>query len=68
MVYVKLTCVVMGVRRGGQKGHLTPLEIETENDNFLEKMKSAAQFQSVDVILPVPVAVASQIHCFGVMH
>ena len=40
---------------GEQKGHLTPLEIETENENFLEKMKSAAQFQSVDLILPVAV-------------
>ena len=31
----------MGVRRGGQKGHLPPLEIGTKKQKFLENVKSA---------------------------
>ena len=40
----------MGVRKEGQNGHLHPLEIETKDDNFLEKLKLAAQFRSIDLI------------------
>jgi len=43
----------MGVRRGRQNGYLTPplLEIGFKNQNFLENMKSAAQFRLIDSIL-----------------
>jgi len=34
----------MGVRTGGQNGHWSPLEIGPKNQNFVENMKSAAQF------------------------
>jgi len=40
-----------GRPQGGKNGHSLPLEIETKNENFLEKLKSAAQFQSIDLIL-----------------
>jgi len=31
----------------GTNGHFSPLEIETKNENFLEKLKSAAKFRSI---------------------
>jgi len=66
----------MGVRRGGAKrAFASPLEIETKKENFLEKLKLAAQFRSSDLILAMAVYVpvwhtlhASQVHCFGVTH
>ena len=44
---------LMGVRGGGggQNGHLLPLETELNNQNFLENMKSVAQFRLIDFIL-----------------
>jgi len=47
----------MGVRRGAKRAFIClPLEIETEYENFLEKLKSAAQFHlilAMAVYLPV---------------
>jgi len=34
--------VNMGVRRGGQNGHLPPMEIGTKNQKFLVNLKSVA--------------------------
>jgi len=45
----------MGVRRGVQNGHLTPLEIWCYNQKFLETMKSAAQFRLSVLILAVTI-------------
>jgi len=45
----------MGVRREGQNGHLPPLEIESRNQNFLENVKSVAQFRLIDFILAMTV-------------
>jgi len=42
---------------GGQNGHFPRLEIETKNENFPEKLKSAAQFRSIDLILAMAVYV-----------
>jgi len=61
---------------GRQKGICPPLEIETKNENFLEKLKLAAQFWSIDLIscngnlcIIMTLALhASQVHCFGVMY
>jgi len=38
---------------GGEKSVVAPprLEIETKKENFLEKLKSAAQFRSIGLIL-----------------
>jgi len=48
----------MGVRRGGAKrAFASPLEIETKKENFLEKLKLAAQFRSSDLILAMAVYV-----------
>jgi len=46
----------MGVRRGAKRA-FSPLEIETKNENFLEKLKLAAQFRSVYLILEMAVYV-----------
>jgi len=40
---------------GGENGHLPPLAIETKNEKFLEKLKAAAQFRSIDFILTMAV-------------
>ena len=54
----------MGVRRGGQNGHLHPLEIGPKNQNFLENMKSAAQFRLFDLILAMTVSLpVRRAHC-----
>ena len=45
----------MGVRRGKQSGHLSPLEIVPKNQNIPENMKSAAQFRLIDSILAMTV-------------
>jgi len=46
----------MGVRRGFQNGHFPPLEIGPKKEkNFLENMKSAAQFRLIDLILAMTV-------------
>ena len=48
-----------GVRReGGQNGHLTPLEIGPKNQNFLEKMESAVQFQLIDLLLTMTLSLS----------
>jgi len=44
----------MGVRRGGKTG-IFPPEIETKNEKFLEKLKAATQFRSIDLILAMAV-------------
>jgi len=44
--YIKTT----GIRREGN-GHLTPLEIGTTNQNFIENLTSAAQFRLFDLFL-----------------
>jgi len=44
----------MGVGRGAKRA-FSPLEIETKNENCIEKLKSAAQFQSFDLLLVMAV-------------
>jgi len=44
----------MGVHRG-RNGHLPPLESEPKYKNFLENMKSVAQFRLIDFILAMTV-------------
>jgi len=43
----------MGVRRMGETG-ICPLEIETKHQDFLENMKLAAQFLSINLIFAMP--------------
>jgi len=47
--------MAMGVRRKGQNGHLTPLEIGAKKQNFLENLKSEALFPWIDLILALTV-------------
>jgi len=42
----------MGVRKG--ETGISPLEIETKHQDFLENMKLVAQFQSIDYIFAMP--------------
>ena len=44
-----------GRPQGRQNGHLPSLEIGSKNRNFLENMKSAAQFRLIDVIVAMTV-------------
>jgi len=41
--------MTMGVRRPGDKSGISPLEIESKHQDFLENMKLAAQFRSTDL-------------------
>jgi len=55
---------IMGVRRGGQNGHLPLLEIGPKNQNFLENMKSAVQFRLINWILAMTVCLpVRHSHC-----
>jgi len=71
--------MVLGQNHGrpqGKKTGICPLEIETKNENFLEKLKLAPQFRSTDLTscngnLCTSMTLtlhASQVHGFGVMH
>ena len=44
----------MGVRRGAKRA-FSALEIETKNEECLEKLESAAQFRSLDLMLAIAV-------------
>jgi len=44
----------MGVRRGENR-HLPPIEIGPKNQNFLENLKSAAQFRLINLSLAMTV-------------
>jgi len=45
----------MGVRRGGGETGISPLEFGPKNQNVLEKVKSAAQFRLIGLILAMTV-------------
>jgi len=45
----------MGVRREGAKRAFPHLEIGPKNQNFLENLKSAAQFRLINLILAMTV-------------
>jgi len=54
----------MGVRREGKTGICPPLEIEPKDQNFLENMKSVAQFRLIDFVLAMTVCLpARHSHC-----
>jgi len=51
----------MGVRRGRKNGHLPLLEIGPKNQNLLENLKSAAQFQLINLIIAMTVFLQGKI-------
>ena len=62
-----ISTVYMGVRTGDKSG-ISPLEIGTKNQKFLENLKSAAEFRLIHLILAMPVYLKiCQVHCSGAM-
>ena len=56
-----------GRPRRRENGHSTPLEIGTKNQKFLEKLKLAAKFRLIDLIVPIRVSIVVITVSFGGM-